>query len=384
MTAQRDQLDPRAWLLWAVAAGLPPLLGRNPFVLGAVLLACLGVRGAVVQATANAASWRWLLRLAVVFAAIGTLFNLLTVHIGDQPIATVPRSIPIFGGMLTWNALVYGLLSGLAILTLVVIGVTLAACLDQAELLRLLPGRLTSLAVAGSVALVFLPQTVTAFHEIREAQQARGYRLRGARGLLPLIVPLLTGGLERALTLAEALEARGFGALIGNSDEFAITEIRRLPRGAKAPALCPRAPLNHESRWRSVVTALGLTACAVGGYLLAVGSAAIGLMALATGVLAVALAGRESQRQRGRRTRYRQPDWSRRDSMVVIAALVTLVVEIIILRVDAAAFQYQPYPSFSAPVINLWLLAALGLLLMPAIVAPAATAPHPAGESVQP
>ena len=44
-----------------------------------------------------------------------------------------------------------------------------------------------------------------------EALRGRGVSVEGARGRARLLSPLLAGSLERALNLAEAMEARGFG-----------------------------------------------------------------------------------------------------------------------------------------------------------------------------
>ena len=44
-----------------------------------------------------------------------------------------------------------------------------------------------------------------------EALRGRGVEVEGARGRARLLSPLLAGSLERALNLAEAMEARGFG-----------------------------------------------------------------------------------------------------------------------------------------------------------------------------
>ena len=325
------------------------MLGRNPFVLGATLLAVLGVRAAWSGEAADPASWRRLVRLAVVFAAVGVMFNVLTVHAGDIVLARVPEAVPIVGGSLTLNALVYGLLSGAALLTLVLVGTTLGAVLDWAALLRLLPARLATVAVAGSVAWAFVPQTAVAFGQIREAQMARGHRPRGVRDLVPLLVPLLTGGLERALMLAEALEARAFGAPVGS-------------------IAGPTSPL-----WRGVLTAIGLTGGAVGAYLLAVGRPLVAVTTLAVAGAALLIAGREPRRvaTRLRRTRYRQPKWGRAETLVAGTAALVLAVEVLMLALDPAAFRYEPYPSLTAPRVALPLLAALGLLLAPVAVAPA-------------
>lgn len=342
------RLDPRAWLVWALAASLPPLLGRNPWLLGATLLAVLGVRAAWAAATPSAASWQGLARLAALFAAVGVAFNLLTVHAGDRVLVRLPVGVPVVGGPLTLNALVYGLLSGAALLTLVVVGTTLGMTLDWSALLRLLPARLSTVAVAGSVAWAFVPQTAAAFGEIREAQAARGYRPRGARDVLPLLVPLLSGGLERALTLAEALEARGFGAPLGSGAGEA------------------------SSWWRGLLTALGLTAGTVGAYLLAVGRPVVAIGVLAGAGIALAVAGREPGRSgdRVRRTRYRSPVWGRAETLVATAAGLALVVEVTTLAIDPGAFRYEPYPSLAVPRVGLPVLAAVALLLAPVAVAP--------------
>ena len=353
MTPRSARLDPRAWLVWGIAAGLPALVGRNPFVLGATLLAVLAVRSAWVgagtgAATApNAGAWRVVVRLAVLFAALGVIFNVLTVHAGDRVFARLPEALPVVGGALTLNALVYGVLSGLAILTLVLVGTTLGAVVAGPALLRLLPARLTTVAVAGSVAWAFIPQTAAAFGEIREAQAARGFRPRGLRDLIPLVVPLLSGGLERALTLAEALESRGFGA-----EPFPVRDARK-------------------GSWRAVATALGLTGGAVGAYLLAVGRPALAAPLLASVALALALSGRAAPGDRSRRTRYRSPRWTPADTLVAGASGLLLAVETTVLALAPSGFAYETYPSLDAPRVNLALLAALALLLAPAWVASA-------------
>ena len=111
---------------------------------------------------AAGARWRPLLRLALVFGAVSVLFNLLTAHIGDRGIGALPESWPVIGGPLTLNALIYGLLSAMAIFSLVAVSATLGATLDWSATMRLLPERMAALAVAGSVAWSYLPRTTAA------------------------------------------------------------------------------------------------------------------------------------------------------------------------------------------------------------------------------
>jgi energy-coupling factor transport system permease protein len=69
--------------------------------------------------------------------------------------------------------------------------------------------RRSSLAVALATRLV--PTLERDAHGLVEALQGRGVEVYGARAHARLLSPLLGGSLERALNLAEAMEARGFG-----------------------------------------------------------------------------------------------------------------------------------------------------------------------------
>ena len=174
------RIDPRAWLCWAGSAMLIPLMGRNPFALLSVLLAVLAVREALPPDARI--GWSWIVRLGVIFVAFSVVFNVLTVRTGDRVIGKIPGWVPLIDGNLTVNSVVFGLLSGLAVLVMVLIGITLAAVLDWSAVLRLLPQSLSGAGVAGSVAFSFFPQMVATYREIVDAQAMRGYELqRSAR-----------------------------------------------------------------------------------------------------------------------------------------------------------------------------------------------------------
>ncbi|MEA2515548.1 MAG: energy-coupling factor transport system permease protein [Thermomicrobiales bacterium] len=344
-------LDPRAWLAWGAAASLPPLLGRNPFPLIATLFVVVGVRAAWSGRATRVSSWGGIVRLAAVFAAVGVLFNVLTVRTGDRVLAEVPESVPILAGPVTLNALVFGILSGLALLILVLVGTTVGALLDWPAALRLLPERLTTVAVAGSVAFAFIPQTAVAFREIREAQAARGHRFRGARDLIPLLVPLLTGGLERAVTLAEALESRAFGAPVTTHP-------------------------THGRAW-SLATAGGLAAMALAGYLLAVGRVTGAGLALATAGIALLVATRRGTSHGPSRSRFRSPVWSRADTLTLGGAVVAGLATLAAVALDPASLRYEPYPDLLAPHVNLALILAQTALLAPAFLVDVAIEAEP-------
>lgn len=336
-----NQLDPRAWLVWALACSLPSLVGRNPLPLLVCLMAAIAVRQHWRSRARQTAAWGGLLKLAAIFTLIGAVFNALTVRSGDVRLFTIPDDLPLIGGVVTANALVFGILSGLAILVLVTAGMTVASLLDWAATLRLVPRQFMGMAVAGSVALTFLPQTVTTYREIREAQAVRGHRVRGARDLGSLLAPLLNGGLERAVTLAEALESRAFGAP---------------PIGGAA-----------RVRMREFASVAGVGCGVIGAYVIALGNVWLGIAALITAAILFILAAREGASRQWLRTRYRPPKLARWDWYVLGGASAGLVFVLGALVLDPESLQYEPYPRLVLPDVNLLLLIGLLGLFVPAL-----------------
>ncbi len=331
----RPAIDPRAWLCWAGAAMLVPLMGRNPFALLSVLLAVIAVREALP--TEVRMGWEWIIKLGIVFIAISVVFNMLTVRVGNLVLGHIPDWVPLFGGNLTLNSAIYGLLSGLAILTLVLVGVTLSAVLDWSAMLRLMPQSLIGAGVAGSVAFSFFPQMVATYREVVDAQAIRGQELKSPRDYLNLGPLLLSGGIERAVTMSELLESRGFGGV----------------------------PARRTSTLARLAPAAGLTLICVAVYLFAVGETVLALSgALAAGtILAVTIrAGRHTEI---RRTRYRNLQWQLTDAVVIGGALVA-VMSVLIGGMDAV--RYDPYPTLTWPIANVPLTIGLLGLLGPVVV----------------
>ncbi len=201
---------PVVWLLWLLAAALPALTTRNPLYLVIVLLAAALVYQAVAARSPFGRDWRLVLRFALTLWAFTLAFDVLTWHYGATPLLTLPDNWPVVGGPITLEALAFGLTSGLALATLLLVFAAFNAAVDHYQLLRLLPPFIYQAGLVTSIALTFVPQTVASLRDIREAQMLRGHRFRGLRDLVPLLLPLLTTGLERAIQLAESMEARAF------------------------------------------------------------------------------------------------------------------------------------------------------------------------------
>jgi energy-coupling factor transport system permease protein len=337
-----DRLDSRAWLLWGLAAMLPMLVSRHPLVVLQMLVIVVAVR--LVWADRLARGWGWIARMAAVFVLVGVVFNALTVHAGDQVLFRIPDSIPLVGGVVTLNAVVYGFVTGIAMLTLVLTGTTIAAGLAWSELVRSLPSRVAPLAVAGSVAWSFLPGASRAFVDIRESQASRGHRLRGARDVPQLVVPLIEGGLERALTMSEALEARGFGASPAD-------EARRAPQG-----------------WTSVVVIAGLVTSA---YALAMGRGLIAFAGAAVAIAAAFVLARGGDRLTPK-VRYRALRWSMPDRVVAGGAGLAAAGFLWRQAVSGEAAIFNPYPHLVLPPLDPLMVLFLAVLLVPAVITPAA------------
>ena len=339
-------LDPRVWLVWLAAVTGPALIARNPFPLAVLLIVVLTVRAAWAPALPRDGGWGGILRFAVVAAVIGVAFNALTAPFGNQRLVALPGWWPL-GDAVTANALLFGLLSAAAILVIVLAGTTAALLADWPELLRSVPARFLPLAVAGSVAWSFVPQTVRTLRDIRDAQRVRGLAPTSARTLVPIIVPLLATSLERATTMAEALEARGFG-------------------GPVAP---PRSsPTRRTAQGLAVAAGLPLVVAAT--YLLLDGApwpaAIVAAVALVLVLLGAGLAGRRGEG----RSRYRFRVWRWRDTAVLGSALLSLLATGLTLWLEPDALRYSPYPDILWPRANAPYLLSLGLLLAPAAFAP--------------
>jgi energy-coupling factor transport system permease protein len=247
----------------------------------------------------------------------------------------------VLGGPVTAEALAWGLTRGLAIWALMVIFGAFNALVDHHRLLRLAPPALFHAGLAVTIALAFVPSLLRAIGEIGQAQRARGHRFGGPRSFVPLVSPLLAGSLEKAIQLAEALDARGYG----RAGE-------RLAPWRQA-ALILGAPLLGAGLFAWLYYgAAGLP------WALALGGAGMLCLALATRAL-----GREAPR-----SSYRRERWRRRDSLTVGASAL-VVLALAALRLGGAELVYYPFPRIVAPGFDLRAGLALLLLATPAAVA---------------
>ncbi|MGC8839592.1 MAG: energy-coupling factor transporter transmembrane component T [Anaerolineae bacterium] len=330
-----------AWLLWLLGAASLALLNRQPLL---QVLLCLAV-GAVFRTCAPPSEvrqgWSAFLRLGFFAWAIALVFNLLSVHAGRYVLFRLPAAWPLVGGPITLEALLYGLASGASLFAVLLVFATFNTVVDMHRLLRWVPAGLAGAGLVVSIAITFVPQLLTAWQEIRDAQRVRGHRVQGLRALVPLVVPLLTMALERSLILAESMEARGFGGT--------ALPISGWARGAI-----------------SALTLLGL-ALALGGLTLQalhLDAGPWGWFAVAAG-LGMALGAVVWQGKASHRSRYARERWGPADTWVAAASALSLAIFVVRRLTLPAAFLYYPYPPYT-PWPTFDPLAGLGAVLLAA------------------
>lgn len=347
--AHDASLHAGAWAIWLAAVIGALAATRNPIYLALILAWIAAVWGAASTLGGVLDTERSVplspLRFGLFVVIVSALFNGLMVHIGDFVLLRLPTALPLIGGAVTLEALLFGALNGLVLAGLYAAFLLVNQAVPVREMVRLAPRAYYAVAIVVSIAVTFAPATLRQFRQIREAQMVRGSRVQGLRGWLPLLLPLLTGGLERALQLAEAMTARGFAG--GSSQE-------------------------HDA-WTQAGLVAGL-ALAAGGLLLRLvwGVAILGLVAALAGGALVALSVWAAGRRRPQ-TVYRPTPWRLREWLVVAGATVTLAFFVLPLPgLERSSLFFYPYPRLTPPGFSLWIGASTWGLLPPALVMMAA------------
>lgn len=336
-----------AWLMWLIAAAIPAFTLRNPCYLGLVLGAAWLVYTARGRTSPVGSSWGGFVRIGLFFLALAIPFNALSLHAGRIVLFHLPASWPIVGGAITVEAILTGAVNGLSLLTILLVFAAFNAVADHYQLLRATPAFLFQAGVVVSIAITFVPQMVLSGKEIREAQRIRGHRFRGIRDLLPLIIPLLASALERAIQLAETMEARGFGSV--------IRPVSRRQAGLRQGGMLAALLILLAGLF---VVAYFPAGSSWGWLLAAVGVA---------GLLAVFwLQGRGVQR-----SRYRREQWTGQDTAIVVSGVIVIGVVFIARLTVPETLVYSPFPPYPLlPPFNPWVGAALLLLALPVLLVP--------------
>ena len=337
-------MHPKAWLAWLVAAVVSAFTVRNPLY----MILMLGIAWVVYLAlgrTAVGASWGSFVKVGLFFLALSFLFNTISTHVGQRVLFHLPPTWPIVGGAITLEAAVAGMVNGLALLTILIVFATFNAGVDHYQLLRSFPAFLFQVGVVLSIAITFVPQMVWSAQEIRQAQRIRGHRFRGVQDLLPLVLPLLANSLERAIQLAEAMEARGFGSVTESLSRRRVLGLQAGLLGALLALLGGLSVVSlfsRQGRW---------------GWALVAGGTAGAVVILGVWGRLV------------RRTNYRRLRWTWRDTAVAVTSVGGLGAVVLAQFIRLEALAYNPFSPYGLlPTFDPRLGMALLGLASPAVV----------------
>ncbi len=343
----------RTWLFWLLAALIITGVSNNPPMLIITLLVATVVFAAWRDDRPLAQSFRLFFLLGGFVWVSYIVFSVITVGgaRGQTIIASLPQvTLPALlgglrlGGPIALEDVVWGAVRGLRLWVLMVLFGVFNALIDHYRLLRMVPRSFYHIGLAVTIALTFVPQTVLAIQETRDAQRLRGYRFRGVASGIALVGPVLASSLERSLQLAEALDARGYGRTITAGRVGAMQQVQA--GGGILLLAVGLAAWLYTSEW-----------ALASGVAVAVGLALLGLSLRRLG-LAVT------------RSIYRSERWRRRDTLVSGGAMLAAI-GAVALRLAGAPVVYTPYPQVSVPPIVVPLLACVLLLALPAGVRPA-------------
>jgi energy-coupling factor transport system permease protein len=330
-----------AWCGWLIAALMALSATRNPTYLMIAFLCVTLVRTSLADRDEARRVPGSSLFFCLVVIITATFFNGLTSHFGNTVLLVIPGQIPLISGAITLEALVYGALNGLVLSGLFMAFSVLNKALPTRDLIQLIPRAYYSLAIVISIAVTFIPSTRLQFEAIREAALIRGHRFRELRDILPMMMLLLTSGLERAFQLAESMTARGFAGQEKTKDLY----------------------------FSRLLMFVGLLAMLVGWLLrLIQGEVLPGALILAAGCLLI-IGNITYVGCTFKRTTYRKRSWSLRDGWVLAGAALTLAACVIPHFLSLSGYlEYSTYPTVALPLFDPWVGAAILGLLVPIFV----------------
>jgi energy-coupling factor transport system permease protein len=291
-----------------------------------------------------------LAKLGVVVIAIRVVVQVL---FGDRVPGTTWFALPSFplpswtagvtlGGPVTAQAVIGAFCQGLQI-AVILTCFGAANCLASSfRLLRCVPAGLYEVAVAVTVAISFTPQVVLSIARVRDARRLRGRATTGLHAWHGLAVPVLESALDRSITLAASMDARGFGR------RATSPKLRRITAGA---------------------TLGGLVSAGIGLFeVLDSGSASrVGLAVLLLG--AALIVGGMAGAAHGSRSRYRPDQW-RSAEWAVLASGLAAVAAVIVTGGNDPSSLTQPLYPLALPAAPIVTLVGIVVAALPSAVAP--------------
>ncbi len=212
-------LNPVNWIFWIALCALYSMGTYNPVYLGGLLVALSAL------ALSKKHPLMSYLRLGAAVSLIPLAANILLVKSGEQILFELPSkidllvfSLPTFflGGPLTFESIVMASVMFLLMCDLLLAFQIFNRELTPDEMISVMPGFFTSIVMTVIIALRFVPQVLSDFNSIRDAQISRGFKLTSGgkldniRAKAGLVLPTLITSVERSFSLAESMASRAY------------------------------------------------------------------------------------------------------------------------------------------------------------------------------
>ena len=351
-------LHPGAWWIWALGLATAASRTTNPLLLVLIVMVAALVVGYRRPDAPWARSFDFFLRLGVVVVLVRVTVQLVFgAAMGSTLLLPLPGIVlPEWlagirlGGDVMAESVLLALFDGLRLATILICIGAANSLASPHRLLKSVPTALYEVGVSIVIALTFTPQLITDVTRVQSARHLRGRTRRGVRAIAGSAMPVFEGALERSVTLAAAMDSRGYGR---------------------------RAHLDRRGALAPTLLLVGMIAAAIGTYGLVSEDAPLLLQVpmlvagLGIAVLSTAWASRTSTRSRYRPDPWRLPEWLVSGSGVVAAVTFLL------------GGQWWPLAMLTQTDPPTWpalpLLPLIGLVVAatPAITAPPLPQPMP-------
>ncbi|SKB07863.1 energy-coupling factor transporter transmembrane component T [Aeromicrobium choanae] len=354
----RRELHPGAWWLWALGLAAGASFTLNPFL----LVIIVAIAALVVAACRGDAPWalsfRYYLYFGLLIVVMRVVFRVLLgggsapgdpvlFGLPEIPLPEVARGIQLLGDV-TVNEVLLGLYDGMLLATLIICIGAANSLANPKKLLAAAPSALYEVGAALVVAVSVFPQLAESVRRVNRARKLRGDASRGTGAMHRIVIPVLEDALDRSMTLAAGMDARGYGrsGTVAPRDRFAT----------------------------GVLMLVGLFGLSVGtyGYLDGTAPRFLSYPMLAVGLVFAVLALRSAGR-RVHRTRYRPIAWQAAEYLTAASGLAVAI------GLKALSTQQIPviYPDVPGwPPLSVLSLAVVAIGILPVFVAPQAPVAH--------
>ena len=281
--------------------------------------------------------------LRVVFRVIfaGGFGTTVLVELPRIPLPDWAAGITLLGPV-TSEAVLSGLYDGMRLAAVIICVGAANSLANPRRLLASLPPALYEVGTAVVIAFSLFPQLAESVQRVRRARQLRGDPGKGIGALRRVVVPVLEDALERSLSLAASMDARGYG----RAGDLSVAR-RRLTGGLLVGGL------------------LGLV---VGTYAL-LDSTMPRLLLWPMLVLGLALAsgGFVSAGRRVRRTRYRPDRWRPAELLTAATGVAAVTMMALAAHADPSVVIVDPG---SPPELSVLALLSVLVGVVPAFATP--------------